>query len=100
MATMSLSADWTIGRHAIRAVAGHPLNIVQDLQDAAMQVYKLALANNFVQGRHTKSVAAVCLYIACRRSKENNKWMLIDFADKCDVSRFPPKRQRLDSRPC
>lgn len=50
-----------------------------------MQVYKLALANNFVQGRHTKSVAAVCLYIACRRSHENNKWMLIDFADKCGV---------------
>ncbi|KAL8908661.1 MAG: hypothetical protein Q9171_005343 [Xanthocarpia ochracea] len=76
------------GRHAIRAVAGHPLNIVQDLQDAAMQVYKLALANNFVQGRHTKSVAAVCLYIACRRSNENNKWMLIDFADKCDMNVF------------
>lgn len=51
-----------------------------------MQVYKLALANNFVQGRQTKSVAAVCLYIACRRSHENNKWMLIDFADKCGVS--------------
>ncbi|KAL9630322.1 MAG: hypothetical protein Q9204_004782, partial [Flavoplaca sp. TL-2023a] len=76
------------GRHAIRAVAGHPLNIVQDLQDAAMQVYKLALANNFVQGRHTKSVAAVCLYIACRRSQENNKWMLIDFADKCRMNVF------------
>lgn len=82
---MPPSPDFQLGRHAIRAVAGHPLNIVQDLQDAAMQVYKLALANNFVQGRHTKSVAAVCLYIACRRSQENNKWMLIDFADKCGV---------------
>lgn len=50
-----------------------------------MQVYKLCLANNFVQGRLTRSVAAVCLYIACRRSKENNKFMLIDFADKCNV---------------
>ncbi|KAL8847423.1 MAG: hypothetical protein Q9221_007533 [Calogaya cf. arnoldii] len=50
------------GRHAIRAVAGHPLNIVQDLQDAAMQVYKLALANSFVQGRHTKSVAAMNVF--------------------------------------
>lgn len=53
-----------------------------------MQVYKLCLANNFVQGRLTRSVAAVCLYIACRRSKENNKFMLIDFADKCNVSRI------------
>ncbi|KAL9600688.1 MAG: hypothetical protein Q9219_003018 [cf. Caloplaca sp. 3 TL-2023] len=76
------------GRQAIRAVAGHPLNIVQDLQDTAMQVYKLCLANNFVQGRLTKSVAAVCLYIACRRSKENNKFMLIDFADKCYINVF------------
>ncbi|KAL8993528.1 MAG: hypothetical protein Q9169_006277 [Polycauliona sp. 2 TL-2023] len=50
------------GRHAIRAVAGHPLNIVQDLQDAAMQVYKLALANNFVQGRQSKSVAAMNVF--------------------------------------
>ena len=51
-----------------------------------MQVYKLCLANNFVQGRLTRSVAAVCLYIACRRSQENNKFMLIDFADKCNVT--------------
>ncbi|KAL9003914.1 MAG: hypothetical protein Q9188_003252, partial [Gyalolechia gomerana] len=77
-----------VGRQAIRAVAGHPLNIVQDLQDTAMQVYKLCLANNFVQGRLTRSVAAVCLYIACRRSKENNKFMLIDFADKCNINVF------------
>ncbi|KAL8732116.1 MAG: hypothetical protein Q9181_004069, partial [Wetmoreana brouardii] len=76
------------GKQAIRAVAGHPLNITQDLQDTAMQVYKLALANNFVQGRLTKSVAAVCLYVASRRSRENNKWMLIDFADKCDINVF------------
>ncbi|KAI4282111.1 MAG: hypothetical protein L6R35_005486, partial [Caloplaca aegaea] len=72
------------GRQAIRAVSGHPLNIVQDMQDTAMQVYKLCLANNFVQGRLTRNVAAVCLYIACRRSKETNKFMLIDFADKCN----------------
>ncbi|KAL8763428.1 MAG: hypothetical protein Q9184_000736 [Pyrenodesmia sp. 2 TL-2023] len=57
-------------------------------QDTAMQVYKLCLANNFVQGRVTRSVAAVCLYIACRRSKENNKFMLIDFADKCNINVF------------
>ncbi|KAL8965679.1 MAG: hypothetical protein Q9197_006389, partial [Variospora fuerteventurae] len=76
------------GRQAIRAVSGHPLNIVQDMQDTAMQVYKLCLANNFVQGRLTRNVAAVCLYIACRRSKETNKFMLIDFADKCNINVF------------
>ncbi|KAL8804327.1 MAG: hypothetical protein Q9182_002609 [Xanthomendoza sp. 2 TL-2023] len=83
MSSRELSEDK--GRRAIQEVARHPLNIVHDLQNTAMQVYKLALANNFVQGRETKNVAAVCLYIACRKSKENNKWMLIDFADSCDV---------------
>ncbi|KAL8946181.1 MAG: hypothetical protein Q9222_007394, partial [Ikaeria aurantiellina] len=50
------------GRHSIRAVAGHPLNISSDLQDAAMQIYKLALVNNFVQGRLTRSVAAMNVF--------------------------------------
>ncbi|KAL8921780.1 MAG: hypothetical protein Q9208_005537 [Pyrenodesmia sp. 3 TL-2023] len=50
------------GRQAIRAVSGHPLNVVQDLQDTAMQVYKLCLANNFVQGRVTRSVAAINVF--------------------------------------
>lgn len=47
---------------------------------AAGQVFKLAVGLNFIQGRRTKTVAAVCLYIACRR-QDGNTTMLIDFAD-------------------
>ncbi|KAI4254339.1 MAG: hypothetical protein LQ352_003157 [Teloschistes flavicans] len=58
--------------------------------DAAIEFYKLArMHHNFIQGRLIRSVAAVCLYAACRRDKgENNRWMLIDFADKCSVNVF------------
>ncbi|KAL8872242.1 MAG: hypothetical protein Q9174_002098, partial [Haloplaca sp. 1 TL-2023] len=78
------------GKQAIRTVASYPLNIQQPEQDYALQVYKLARGNNFIQGRVTNHVAAVCLYIACRRKRANkdrgpNQWMLIDFADKCDI---------------
>lgn len=51
-----------------------------------MQIFKLAAANNFIQGRRTKSVAAVCLYIACRIQKDTNRTMLIDFSDVLMVS--------------
>lgn len=51
-----------------------------------MQIFKLAAANNFIQGRRTKSVAAVCLYIACRIQKDTNRVMLIDFSDVLQVS--------------
>ncbi|KAL8946757.1 MAG: hypothetical protein Q9183_007862 [Haloplaca sp. 2 TL-2023] len=78
------------GRQAIKTVASYPLSIQQPEQDYALQVYKLARGNNFIQGRVTNHVAAVCLYIACRRKRANkdrgpNQWMLIDFADKCDI---------------
>ena len=52
---------------------------------AAGQVFKLAVGLNFIQGRRTKTVAAVCLYIACRR-QDGNTTMLIDFADVLMVS--------------
>ena len=50
-----------------------------------MQVFKLALGLNFVQGRETKQVTAVCLYTACRRNKEN-KLMLVDLSEMLKVS--------------
>ena len=56
------------------------LQLAESYVDSAMQIYKLALGNNFVQGRRTNQVAAVCLYTACRRSQDN-KVMLIDLAD-------------------
>ena len=51
-----------------------------------MQVFRLAVVHNFIQGRRTKSVAAVCLYIACRIQKDTNRIMLIDFSDVLMVS--------------
>jgi transcription factor IIIB subunit 2 len=39
----------------------------------------MAYDKNFIQGRNTKHVAAVCLYIACRKDK--TPYLLIDFSD-------------------
>ncbi|KAJ5644976.1 hypothetical protein N7507_010987 [Penicillium longicatenatum] len=64
-----------------------PLNIPESATKAAGQVFKLAVGLNFIQGRRTKTVAAVCLYIACRRTTGNTV-MLIDFADILMVNVF------------
>ena len=62
------------------------LGVQQSLVDAGMQVFRLASANNFIQGRRTKSVAAVSLYVACRTQQNNtNQHMLIDFSDVLQV---------------
>lgn len=61
------------------------LTIPESATKAAGQVFKLAVGLNFIQGRRTKTVAAVCLYIACRR-QDGNTVMLIDFADVLMVS--------------
>lgn len=64
------------------------LTIPESATKAAGQVFKLAVGLNFIQGRRTKTVAAVCLYIACRR-QAGNTVMLIDFADVLMVSLLP-----------
>ncbi|OJJ39406.1 hypothetical protein ASPWEDRAFT_104100 [Aspergillus wentii DTO 134E9] len=63
------------------------LNIPESAMKAAGQVFKLAVGLNFIQGRRTKTVAAVCLYIACRR-QDGNTVMLIDFADVLMINVF------------
>ena len=67
------------GRRYVNQLAT-ALRLPQNAMEGAMQFYKVAIANNFIQGRRTKNVAAICLYIACRRD-EQNRTMLIDFAD-------------------
>ncbi|KAL9130306.1 MAG: hypothetical protein Q9217_001481 [Psora testacea] len=65
------------------------LQINFSLQEAGLQVFRLASSVNFIQGRRTKSVAAVALYIACRSQRENpNHYMLIDFADVLQLNVF------------
>ncbi|KAI2076060.1 transcription factor TFIIIB subunit brf1 [Ophidiomyces ophidiicola] len=56
------------------------LHIPESASKAAGQIFKLAVGLNFIQGRRTKTVAAICLYVACRR-QDGNTVMLIDFAD-------------------
>ncbi|KAJ6011090.1 hypothetical protein N7451_002502 [Penicillium sp. IBT 35674x] len=69
------------------AQLARPLIIPESATKAAGQVFKLAVGLNFIQGRRTKTVAAVCLYIACRRTTGNTV-MLIDFADILMINVF------------
>ncbi|KAI9791312.1 MAG: transcription factor TFIIIB subunit brf1 [Peltula sp. TS41687] len=74
------------GRRYINQLAA-ALHIPPGTADTAFQVYKLAACQHFNQGRRTKNVAAVALYVACRKQKRNSV-MLIDFADVLSVNVF------------
>ncbi|KAI9788289.1 MAG: transcription factor TFIIIB subunit brf1, partial [Piccolia ochrophora] len=74
------------GKRYINQLAA-ALHIPPATSDAAFQMYKLASYNNFIQGRRTKNVAAVCLYVACRKQKRNSV-MLIDFSDVLNINVF------------
>ncbi|SLM38099.1 Transcription factor TFIIB, cyclin-like domain [Lasallia pustulata] len=63
------------------------LHLPDAIRDSAFMIFKLAVANNFIQGRRTKNVAAVCLYITCRR-QDMNQTMLMDFSDVLMVNVF------------
>ncbi|KAK3181877.1 transcription factor TFIIIB subunit brf1 [Lecanicillium sp. MT-2017a] len=63
------------------------LNISESLVAAGSQVFKLASGANFIQGRTLASVAAVCLYAACR-AEPPCKVMLIDLADLVQLNVF------------
>jgi transcription initiation factor TFIIIB Brf1 subunit/transcription initiation factor TFIIB len=62
--------------------------VAQSFIDPAIGLFKLALTHNFVQGRSISTVAAVALYLQCRRSKETNEVMLIDIAECINVNVF------------
>lgn len=61
------------------------LHLAQIDKDRGMQVYKLAMAGNMVQGRTIREVAAACLLVGCRREKEC-QIMLIDISEALEVS--------------
>ena len=65
------------GRKKISQIAAG-LNL-QNLISNACNVFNLAVAKNFTQGRKATHVCAACLYVACRMNKVPT--MLIDFAD-------------------
>lgn len=53
--------------------------------DAAIQIFKLVMEENWLQGRGMDKVVPVCLYTACRR-EDRCKVMLIDFAELVHVN--------------
>ncbi|KAH8168747.1 transcription factor TFIIB repeat domain-containing protein [Sarocladium implicatum] len=63
------------------------LQVTDSLVTAGTQVFKLASGANFIQGRTLASVAAVCLYAACR-AQPPCKVMLIDLADLVQLNVF------------
>ncbi|GAB0136652.1 hypothetical protein EsDP_00004947 [Epichloe bromicola] len=73
-------------RGLMQGYAQH-LNVSESLVTAGTQVFKLASGANFVQGRTLASVAAVCLYAACR-AEPPCKVMLIDLADLVQLNVF------------
>jgi transcription factor IIIB subunit 2 len=65
------------------------LSLPKTLAESAKKLYKIAKLDfdkNFVQGRQTKHVAAVVLYIVCRL--EQKPHLLIDFADVLQTSLY------------
>lgn len=63
------------------------LSVSESFVTSGTQVFKLASSANFVQGRTLASVAAVCLYAACR-AEPPCKVMLIDLADLVQLNVF------------
>ncbi|KAI9724340.1 MAG: hypothetical protein M1812_000408 [Candelaria pacifica] len=63
------------------------LGLPQSLSDQAFQNYKLAIGNNFIQGRTIRNVAGICMYVACRK-QEKNHTMLIDIAQVLSINVF------------
>ena len=61
------------------------LMIQEAIVNSGVQIFKLAAMANFIQGRRMDMVAACCLYSACWKEKPC-RVMLIDFADKVQVS--------------
>lgn len=76
----------SIGRDEIRKLAS-ALHLPTSTEEQAFGIYKLAATNNFIQGRRTRTVAAVCLYVACRRVSGNTV-LLMDLAEKIQVCYF------------
>jgi len=74
------------GRDEIRRQANN-LNLPDHISDKAFSVYKLACNANFIQGRRVNIVASCCLYVACRRDKENTTLMM-DFSETISVNVF------------
>jgi transcription factor IIIB 90 kDa subunit len=74
------------GHHHINNLVA-ALRLSGTQRDRAYLMWTLAMNQNFIQGRVTKQVAAVCLYIACRHDTEC-RLMLVDFSDLLEMNVF------------
>jgi transcription factor IIIB 90 kDa subunit len=61
------------------------LKLSDTVINEGIQIFKLALSMNWIQGRGMVKVVPVCLYAACRR-QDRCRVMLIDFADLVKVN--------------
>lgn len=65
---------------------GSAMKIPEYILESASGWFKLALVQNFVQGRRSQNVIAACLYVACRHEKTHH--LLIDFSSRLQISVF------------
>ncbi|KAK8116668.1 Transcription factor TFIIB [Apiospora kogelbergensis] len=63
----------------------HQLRIGESIMNEGLQVFKLCVTMNWIQGRGMIKVVPVCLYAACRK-QERCRVMLIDFAELVKVN--------------
>lgn len=70
-------------KHKIRTL-GQAMKIPEHIHDSAHGWFKLALVQNFIQGRRSHNVIAACLYVACRHEKTHH--LLIDFSSRLQIS--------------
>lgn len=70
-------------KQKIRTIAG-AMRIPDYIVESACGWFKLALVQNFVQGRRSQNVIAACLYVACRHEKTHH--LLIDFSSRLQIS--------------
>jgi transcription initiation factor TFIIIB Brf1 subunit/transcription initiation factor TFIIB len=66
------------GKRLIQHIA-QVMHLGNDHIEVAHRFFQQAVQKNFIQGRKTHNVVAVCLYITCRFRKTSH--MLIDFAE-------------------
>ncbi|OJD39804.1 transcription factor tfiiib complex subunit brf1 [Diplodia corticola] len=75
------------GQDAIRGLMTALRMTGEGLEGQAMNIYRLAAKERFTHGRRPIVIAACCLYYVCR-TKRDNKYLLIDFAEKIKLNVF------------
>ncbi|KAI7435572.1 hypothetical protein KC368_g13845 [Hortaea werneckii] len=74
------------GRRILQSMCPR-LNVPDATRDAAQLLFIIAAGNGFNAGRRSEEVVAACLYMACRRRKENTV-LLMDISEIVKVNVF------------